>query len=147
MEHLQVRNVFHQRESGAYGESADGRVDHEGNPRRCNQKNPESAFGQFLHHGRPKMDVQILVSVEVPKNNCVDSVANGGCRRARRQRSPDRPQRHQFIAVQQTQRGQKHQHRQQRQGYPQRFVYPHRIAIRSAADMPNVRRFQPQSRR
>ncbi len=65
------------------------------------------------------------------KNKRVDSVANGGRHRARRERSPDRPQRYKFIAVQHTQRGQKHQHRQQRQGYPQRFVYPHRIAIRS----------------
>jgi hypothetical protein len=43
-ESLEIINVFNQRESGTYGESADGRVDHKRHSGRCNQKNPESGL-------------------------------------------------------------------------------------------------------
>src|SRR5580704_10538708 len=75
LEHFQVRNVFDEGESGAYGEPTDGRIYHEGDARRGDQKNPEGPLGQFLHYGRPKTDVQGWVFVHVPKNSGVDSVA------------------------------------------------------------------------
>src|SRR5579871_3653770 len=139
LQRLEVRNVLDQGESGANGESANGRVDHERYPRRGDQESPESPLGQLLDYGCAKVDVAILVLMELPKNNCVNSVANRSRYHACRKRTGDHFQRYKLIAVQNAQRSQKQQHWQQCQGYPQAFIYPHRIR--------NVKRFQPESRR
>ena len=80
--------------------------------RRCDQKNPARSLDEFLYHGGAKVDVLLLLTLEVLKDNGIDPVADCGRHRAGGERADNHAQRHELVAVHQLKRGEKQQHRQ-----------------------------------